>query len=89
MRLRRRRGRHDGPVCFSPHQQTGPDGKLLLAGWHYSTRIWRGAEIPDRRLHLNDDDPDNVFYEYADDEHRSWTEKHGPGTVVQLGVFPE
>ncbi len=88
MRLRRRRrGRYDGPVCYSPHLQTGPDGTQLLAGWHYSTRQWRGMEIPDRRLHLNDDDPDNLFYEYAaDDGHRSWVEKHGVGNVVQLGI---
>lgn len=43
-------------------------------------------EVPDRKLHLNDTerDEENWFYEFADDTHRSWLEKHGPGRAIPL-----
>ena len=85
MRLTKRRGVYDGPRCFIPFDHAGPDGKMLKGGWHYSTRMHRRfGEIPDRPLHLNDEDPGNLFYEYAGKHHLSWVEKHGVGNVVPL-----
>jgi len=44
----------------------------------------RFGQIPDRPLHLNDKDPNNMFYEYAEKHHESWVTKHGPGNKVTL-----
>ena len=86
--------RYDGPRCFVIHDEYVPneDGtytKTLEAGWHYSTRVdENGNEVVDQKLHLNDSDPDeaNWFYEFAEDGHQSWHEKHGLGNPVVLGV---
>lgn len=75
---------------YEPH----PDGYHILkyqAGWHYSTRIdENGHEVPDRRLHLNDAAPDerDWFYEYAEDHHQSWLDKHGLGNRVSVQPLP-
>lgn len=77
----RHKGLYEGPLCYVPFDHLGPDGKSLLGGWHYSTKVHRSwGEIPDRRLHLNDEG----LYEYAEKSHVSWLEKHGPGNVTQL-----
>lgn len=60
--------------------------RVWEGGWHYSTRVdERGFEVPDRRLHLNDADPSDVFYEYAKPGDLSWVEKHGVGNLVVAG----
>lgn len=41
--------------------------------------------VPDKPLHLNDSDPADVFYEYAEPHHLSWVEKHGHGNIVEIG----
>lgn len=46
-------------------------------------------EVPDRKLHLNDTDPADLFYELADESHLSWLEKHGLGTIVGLEGLPK
>lgn len=51
--------------------------------------IWKTIRVkdlvPDRPLHLNDSDPQNLFYEYAENHHRSWVEKHGHGNIKVIG----
>lgn len=81
------KGPYVGPLCYVPFDHLGPDGKALVGGWHYSTKVHKRlrpftswGEIPDRRLHLNDEG----LYEYAEKGHRSHLEKHGPGNVTQL-----
>ena len=69
-----------------------PKIRVLEGGWHYSVETVDTRDgprdLPGRRLHLNDTNPDELFYEYADDSHRSWHEKH-PGRIVQLQGLPE
>jgi len=85
LRLRSRRP-YTGPLCWVPFDQDGPDGKHLEGGWHYSTRMWRGIEIPDRKLHRNDSaaDEGEHFYEFAEKDHLSWVEKHGEGNLKMI-----
>lgn len=45
-------------------------------------------EIPDRKLHLDDTDPADPFYELAEPHHLSWAAKKGPGNPVQLLSLP-
>jgi hypothetical protein len=82
--LYKRSGVYTGPRCWVPYNMRGQDGKELIGGWHYSTRQWKGLEVADRRLHLNDADPANPFYEYAGKGHESWVTKHGTGRLVKL-----
>lgn len=71
----RKKGKYDGPVAF-----------LAAEGWHYSTKINRhGHEVLDKRLYLNTDDPENIFYEYARKHSKSWVERHGVGNITTLG----
>ncbi len=81
MRLFRSRpkGPYEGPVCFVTFDHAG-----LEAGWHYSTKLTKAGEVPDRKLHLNDSDPKDQFYEYAEKHHISWVQKHGVGRAVEL-----
>lgn len=87
--------RYEGPVCYvcqdlyvpRPRWRGGGLHQVWVKGWHYSTRIDKaGNEVPDKRLHLNDSAPDeaNWFYEFADNSHKSWHEKHGDGNAVHL-----
>lgn len=64
--------------------------RILEGGWHYSTRInEHGHEVPHLKLHLCDVGLEkDWFYEYAEDHHRSWVEKHGVGQPVALGPLP-
>lgn len=83
-------GRYTGPVCWVPEQGIdipAPGGRVkhLDGGWHYSTHVVHDHELPHRKLHLNDDDPGDVFYEFARNGHKSWLDKHGPGNVKQVG----
>jgi hypothetical protein len=90
-------GRYDGPRCWVCRDEYAeqPDGsyqKVLEGGWHYSTRIDdNGNEVPDRKLHLNDDQQreEDWFYEYAQPHHLSWVEKHGVGQPVILPPLPD
>lgn len=85
--------RYTGPVvyaCFDHYEKKpwfmgGGMRQVHFAGWHYSTRINRhGVEMLDKKLHLNDDNPDDMFYEVATGDHKSWLEKHGVGRIVNL-----
>lgn len=74
-----------GPRCYVAFDHTAADGKQLIGGWHYSTRIDPTyGEIPDRPLHLDNSRP-VAFYEFATAAHRSWAEKHPDSPIVQLG----
>lgn len=87
--------RYEGPRCYVCQNEYAPRPKVLGGGhrlvwekgWHYSTKINRqGFEVPDKKLHLNDSDPDeaNWFYELADKTHKSWHEKRGDGNHTIL-----
>lgn len=96
--LRKGNERYTGPVCYidrdwvEVRRSRWPWGKprvvrTLIGGWHYGTTVTkRHGEMPDPRLrlHLNDTDPGDPFYELARDGHQSWLEKHGPGNIVHL-----
>lgn len=79
---------YDGPRCY-----VGPGGidvparfgrtRHLDGGWHYSTRIIRGCEVPHRKLFLDTSGPEPV-YRFASRDDESWQDRNPNTNVVAI-----